>query len=329
MPTVAITGASGYLATEIVHQLLTKGYTVRGTVRSLQGPTAALLTSLFPTIKLYQADLLLEGSFDEALSGVDYVVHAASPFPLKIEGEPQVQVVDPAVNGTKNVLSSVVKNPSIKRVVITGSCASVVEHHPKDDGTKVWTEEDWNTTSSLTEGPYRLSKVLAERYVWEWAEKHHQVGVVTILPTFIIGPPLSSRAEATSIKVVKDILDGTTKAAGGVPPAAFGVVDIRDCARAHIAALENPNAKGRYIVSSEKGVPRLEFVRILQKEFADWPLPDKQTGEILYKGGNVIHGKYSTEKAKKDLHIEFTPVEKSLVEMAHKLIELGVVSKPQ
>jgi len=328
MPTVAVTGASGYLATEIVSQLLSKGYTVHGTVRSLQGPTATLLQTLFPTLKLFQADLLLEGSFDAALSGVDFVVHTASPFPSKIDN-PQVQVVDPALNGTKNVLSSVEKFPSIKRVVITGSCASVVEHYPTDGGTKVWTEEDWNTTSSLTEGPYRLSKVLAEKYTWEWAEKHPHVHVVTILPTFIIGPPLSTRAEATSIKVVKELLDGTTKAAGGMPATAYGAVDIRDCARAHIAGIENPNAKGRYILSSEKGISRLEYVNILKKEFADWPLPDKLIGEIQYKGGNVINGRYSHEKAKKDLQIEFTPVEKSLLEMAHKLIELGIISKPQ
>jgi len=96
---------------------------------------------------------------------------------------------------------------------------------------------------------------------------------------------------------------------------------------AHVLALEKPGIKGRYILSSEKGYPRIEFANILRKHFGDWPLPEKQIGEIQYKGGNVIHGKYSNEKARKELGIEFIPLEISLVETAHKLIELGVVTK--
>jgi len=254
-------------------------------------------------------------------------LHTASPFPSKIV-DAQKEVIEPALNGTKNVLASVSKYPRIKRVVVTGSCASVVEHFPKDDGTKAWTEDDWNTTSSLTDGPYRLSKVLAEKYAWEWAEKHPQVTVVSILPTFIIGPPHTSRADATSIKALKELLDGTTKAAGPVPASAVGAIDIRDCARAHIAAFEKPGAKGRYILSSERGIPRLEYANFLKKIYPDWPIPDTQAGDIQYKAGNVLlPGKYSNEKARKELGIEFTPFETSITDMAQKLIELGIVKK--
>lgn len=205
----------------------------------------------------------------------------------------------------------------------------MVEHFPTDDGTKVWSEDDWNTTSTLKDGPYRLSKVLAEKYAYEWAEKHPQVTVATILPTFIIGPPTLSRAEATSIKIVKDLLDGTAKAAGGVQSASFGVADIRDVARAHVAVIEKPHAKGRYIVSSERGIPRIEYAEVLRKHFPDWPIPDKQIGQAEYKGGNLTSkGKYTTEKSSKELDIQFTPFETSLVEMAKKLIDLGIVVKP-
>jgi len=325
--TVVVTGASGYLATEIVNQLISKGFTVRGTVRSLQSPHVQELSKAFPTLQLFEADLLKEGSFDKSLSGeVNFVVHAASPFPAKIDN-PQ-DVIDPALNGTKNVLASVEKNPHIKKVVVTSSVAALVEHFPTDDGTKVWTEDDWNTTSTPKDGPYRLGKALAEKYAWEWADKHPQVSVVTILPSFIIGPPVLSRAEATSIKVVKDLLDGTVKAAGGAPAASFGAVDIRDVARAHVAAIEKPHSKGRYILSSERGIPRFEMAEILRKHYPDWPLPDKEIGQLEYKGGNVIKGKYSNEKARKELEIPFIPVETSLVEMAKKLIDLGVIVKP-
>jgi nucleoside-diphosphate-sugar epimerase len=325
---VAITGITGYLATEIAHQLLSKGYTVHGTVRSLSSDSAKDIQQLFPTVKLFEADLLKEGSFDKAFEGVSVVIHTASPFLMKWN-DPQTDLVDPALNGTKNVLASVSRYPAITRVVITGSCAAVVEHYPSDDGTKTWTEEDWNTTSSLKEGPYRLSKVLAERAAFEWAEKHHHVRLTSILPTFIIGPPLNKRADATSIKVVKNILDGTYKAEGGVAASAFGSVDVRDVALAHIRAFERPEAKGRFILSSEKGVSRLSFCKVLKQEFPKLPIPEIETGELKYVGGNVINGKYSHAKAEKDLGIVFTPYEKSIVEMAKKMIELGIVDPSQ
>jgi len=324
---VAVTGGTGYLANEVVRQLLLSNYTVHATVRNLQSQATEIFHKLFPTVKLFEADLLSQGSFDKAFEGVDFVLHTASPFFQKVD-DPQRDLVDPALLGTKNVLGSVEKYPTIKRVVVTGSCASVVEHFPTDDGNKVWTEDDWNTTSSLTDGPYRYSKTVAERYTWEWAEKHPSVIVSVMLPTVIIGPPLSNRTDAVSIKVVKELLDGTTKAAGGTPAVAVGAVDIRDVATAHVLALEKPGIKGRYILSSERGIPRLEFAEILRKDFGNYPLPDKQIGELQYRFGSLTpNGKYSNAKARKELGIEFTPIDKSLIETAHKLIELGVVPK--
>lgn len=321
---VGVTGVTGYLASEIVHQLVTQGYPVHGTVRSLESESSKEIQRLFPTVKLFEADLLKEGSFDKFLEGVGVLIHAASPFPSSVN-DAQTELIDPAVNGTKNVLASATR-AGIKNVVVTGSCAAVVEHYPKDDGTKTWTEDDWNTTSSLTEGPYRLSKVLAEKAAYDWAAQHPGVKLATILPTFIIGPPIFKRADATSIKTVRDLLNGTLKA--GVPAGAFGVIDVREAALAHIRAFENPDAKGRYILSTEKGVPRIAMADALRKEFPDWPLPDKQIGEVTYKFGNMVPtASYSHSKAEKELGIVFSPWEKTLIEMAHKLIELGIATK--
>jgi len=323
---VAVTGVTGYIATEIVAQLLSEGFNVRGTVRSAHSEAATTLATLFPKLQLFEADLLQEGSFDPIFAGVDYVLHTASPFPTKIV-DAQKEVIEPAVAGTKNVLESVAKSPSIKKVVITSSAAAVVQQYPTDDGTKIWTEDDWNTTSSVTEGPYRLSKTLAERYAYEWAEKHPQVIVASILPTFVIGPPRSHRSDATSIKNIKDLLNGTSLAAGGNAATCFGAVDVRDVARAHIAVIERNHAKGRYIVSSERGIPRVQYGIFLKKEFPDWPIPVNQIGEVVY-GGGAVTGGYSREKARKELGIEFIPFETSLKEMALKMIELGIVTKP-
>jgi len=323
-----VTGVTGYLATEIAHQLLEKKiYNVRGTVRSLDSEATKKLKAKFPGLVLYEADLEKPGSFKHALEGCDVLIHAASPFPMKVD-DPQTELINPALNGTKNVLGSVSELPQITHVVVTGSVAAVTEHFPTDDGSKIWSEEDWNTTSTLTDGPYRLSKVLAERYAYEWAEKHPKVTLATMLPSFIIGPLHTDRADATSIKLVKSILDGT-HFKEGVPAGNFGVIDARDAAAGHIAAFEK-SAKGRFILSSSKGVPRLQICEILRKEFPNYPIPTTQKGASEYKGGSMSDkGGYCNEKAKKELGIVFRPVETSILEMARSLVEFRIVQPPQ
>lgn len=83
--TVTVTGATGFIATELVKQLLEKGYDVRGTVRSLKNEEnvahlKALDAALPGNLTLHEADLLQEGSFDNVVKGSDYVFHTASPF---------------------------------------------------------------------------------------------------------------------------------------------------------------------------------------------------------------------------------------------------------
>jgi nucleoside-diphosphate-sugar epimerase len=323
---VVITGITGYLATELAFQLVEKGYKVRGTVRSIA--KAKDIQHLLPTVQLFEADLLQEGSFDKALEGAAVLLHTASPFVTSVPN-PQTDLIDPALNGTKNVLASAARH-GIKNIVITGSVASVVQQFPKEeDRNKVWNEDDWNTTSSLTDGPYRLSKVLAERASYEWAAQHPDVKLVTILPTFIMGPPRIRRADATSIQFMVDALNGVYKA--GIPAGATGVVDVRDVAYAHWKAFEDPNAKGRYMVTSERAIPRGEIVEILKEFFPDpWPLPLKQIGEVQYKGGSLIESaRYSNAKALKEFKMTLTPYKRSLLEMALKLIDFGLIKKPE
>lgn len=126
--TAVVTGATGFVATELVKQLLNKGYNVRGTVRSASDTTRleallALGKALPGQFSICEADLLTEGSFDAAVKGADYVFHVASPFKIEVE-DPDRDLVQPAVQGTLNVLGSVLRNKAtVKRVVITSSVA--------------------------------------------------------------------------------------------------------------------------------------------------------------------------------------------------------------
>ncbi len=165
--TAVVTGATGFVALEVVKQLLEKGYNVRATVRSAadHSKTATLqaLGSAFPgKLELFEADLLSPGSFDGAISGADYVFHVASPFRIDVE-DPQRDLIDPAVQGTRNVLASVVKNKNtVRRTVITSSVAAVHGGKSKVPPTNgaLYTEEDFNKSSTVDNGEaYWASKV--------------------------------------------------------------------------------------------------------------------------------------------------------------------------
>eukprot|EP01116_Phalansterium_solitarium_P018628 TRINITY_DN5002_c0_g1_i2.p2 TRINITY_DN5002_c0_g1~~TRINITY_DN5002_c0_g1_i2.p2 ORF type:complete len:133 (+),score=37.94 TRINITY_DN5002_c0_g1_i2:116-514(+) len=123
MKIAVVTGAAGYVATWVIKKLVDHGgYTIRGTVRS--AANSQELKKAFPSIELYDADLLKDGSFDEVVKGATVIFHTASPYTYDVT-DPQKELVDPAVQGTLNVLRSADKSPSVKRVVLTSSAAAV------------------------------------------------------------------------------------------------------------------------------------------------------------------------------------------------------------
>jgi nucleoside-diphosphate-sugar epimerase len=88
-PIVVITGVSGYLGSHVALAFLKDGsYQVRGTVRDTKNekkvaPIRKAFGDLFSQITLVEADLENKDSIIAAISGADYVVHTASPFPLQ------------------------------------------------------------------------------------------------------------------------------------------------------------------------------------------------------------------------------------------------------
>ena len=174
---ILVTGASGYIATHIVKQLLEKGYRVRGTVRSLKdekkvAPLRNLTKNFRFPLELVEADLLNESSWSRAVSGCTYVLHTASPFPTERPDNEDV-VVKPALNGTLNILRACVQDGSrIKRVVLTSSIAAVAGEIYKQGYT--YTEKDW------PEGdlePYLKSKTVAEKAAWDFVKDRERKGL--------------------------------------------------------------------------------------------------------------------------------------------------------
>lgn len=284
--TVAVTGASGYIASWVVKKLLDHGHVVHGTVRDPENTDKVSHLkkqgiSHENRLKLFKADLL-EGGFEEAFVGCDVVVHMASPFLIGKVSDPENQLLRPALEGTERVLNAVNATPSVKQVVLTSSVVSIfndaIEAAKLPENT--FTAEHWNETSSLDYQPYNYSKMRAERKAWEMAENQDRWKLTVVNPGFVMGPSLSKRSDGASIDFMRQLLTGELKM--GAPLLYYGIVDVRDVAETHVHAVEREHPSGRYI--SVNGVQSLlEMTSMIQAvtENVEYPLPTKKLPKLL------------------------------------------------
>ena len=247
---VCVTGVSGYVGSVLTATLVSEGLTVHGTVRDAARWSDEPFFSqriAAGTVELHAADLLggpapFARAFAPCKGGV--VHHTASPFwrRMKDIDSPYHELIEPAVNGTRDVLLGAMR-AGVSLVVVTSSCAAVTAQHPdkvgKGDPAYEWSEADWNLDSTALEGPYRLSKRLAEQKAWQMHKRHgDKLAVVAMNPAFVLGPPVLPRASGESVGFMAKLLGGHW--AAGLPDEhAFGVVDVRDLAGAHLAAQRN------------------------------------------------------------------------------------------
>ncbi|XP_047172328.1 tetraketide alpha-pyrone reductase 1 [Vigna umbellata] len=247
---VCVTGASGFLASWLIKRLLSSGYHVIGTVRdsgkqkkyeylwSLEGATERL--------QLVQADLMEEGSFDNAIIGCKGVFHVASPV-LSIITDPKTQILEPAVKGTLNVLRSCRKNAALGRVVLTSSSSTLRVRDDFDPNIPL-DESSWSSLEycEKLQAWYAMSKIEAERAAWEFC-RENGIDLVTVLPSFIIGPCLPPNLCSTASDVL-GLLKGETKRFQVL--GRMGYVHIDDVALCQILVYEDAGSHGRYLCSS-------------------------------------------------------------------------------
>jgi nucleoside-diphosphate-sugar epimerase len=343
---VLVTGAAGYMASWIVKMLLEEGIDVHATVRDPADleKTAHLRALVKPgsgRLDLFRADLLDGTSFDEAAAGCELVIHTASPFFLTGVRHAEEELVRPAREGTINVLSAAARAGTVKRIVLTSSVAAVYGDNAdiRTTPSGIFTENDWNTTSSIGHQPYSYSKTIAEKTAWQMAKEQGQWDLVTINPGFILGPSLSKRKDSTSISTMVQIGDGTFK--NGVPELWCGIVDVRDVAAAHIRAGFTPGAKGRHILVSGEAT-FFDLARILRRKFGDaYPFPRRQVPKTLFWLLGPFYGytrrfvsrnvgiliRFDNSYSVKDLGISFISVDRTVDEHFQQILNNGMLEK--
>ncbi|KAK1222035.1 hypothetical protein PQX77_015134 [Marasmius sp. AFHP31] len=274
---VLVTGASGFVGSSVVQQLLENGFHVRGTAR---GQKAADLRNSFTSFKdrfevIEITDLNKPSPLpDHALKDLWGFVHVALYAPSSPD-ESLEDILKGYIDSTRNILKQVEKSGA-KHFVYTGTMGAVAEYgHPP--GT-TYKHTDWNPITieeALKSNElllvYAAGKKHAELTVWEWADAHPEVEVATIHPPCVLGPwatgfHLSRPSFPAMTPVFWNFID---------PEGYFffepEYIDVRDLAKAHVwamtqARLTSEVGRKRLIVASPHGVDYGRSVELLREE---------------------------------------------------------------
>ena len=262
-PVVLVTGASGYIAGHIIKQLLEKGYTVKGTVRSLKNANTKYkylydLPNGNMNLKLFEADLTKDDNWNDIINGCTYIFNVASPMPSR---NAKYQITDEymistAINGLKRVLTAALKHKeSIKRFILTSSIAAIQyqkSNYIENKAIHILSSDKWSDIDDdFKISAYGKAKTLSEQYFWKFLEDNdNPFEGVAINPGMVIGPVLSDRIVPSSAGFVHALLNGDFPF---LPNYAGVWVDVRDVAESHVNVMildaEIVNGK-RYIVAN-------------------------------------------------------------------------------
>ncbi|CDK29463.1 unnamed protein product [Kuraishia capsulata CBS 1993] len=340
MSVVLVTGANGFIALHIINELLKAGFSVVGTVRSpAKGKILDNFKSLYKNPQLvleYVPDISKPDAFDEVVKNhpeVDYVLHTASPFSFGVGDDNEDVFVKPAVNGTLGILNSV-KNygHNVKHVVVTSSCAAILNFDKFTDHSFVHTEATWNPmpwdiAKTNPELAYCYSKTVAERSARDFVAKEKPgFTISTVNPSYVYGPQLFDETTG-DLNTSSDLINQAMKLPHDAPgpftePANMGI-DVRDVAIAHLITLQNPEkfADARLALACGYFSQQL-FLDVLNSRIPELkgkiPVGDSAAGK-QYIAENVLTYKFS--KTEQLLGVKYISIEDSIYATAKQIVD--------
>lgn len=336
---VCVTGATGFLGSHVVRDLLAHGYRVRAAVRAPgDADRNRHLTSLEggSGLSFVAADLEDPETFGPAFAGCDHVIHTASVLALTAK-DPQREIVDVAVAGATNAARAAIAAKTVRRLVVTSSVAAVVE--PTQPTRYRFTEADWCESSTVKSDAYATSKVKAERAARRLtSEAKDGPAMVSILPSLVLGPVLAEQHLKTSPVMLYELLRG---AVPGVPDLHFGVVDVRDVARAHVRSLEVERPSERYVLSSEAMGMRA-MAAILRTEVPGAKIPRFDLPNVLMYATALFDPRitfgflkqnlgraplFDATRVKTELGVDLRPARESVADTARSIRDGGYLKK--
>ncbi|UQZ75048.1 epimerase [Niallia circulans] len=336
--TVLVTGGSGFVAGWAIHDLLKQGYNVRTTVRSEKKGvyiSNSLLNIGIDTkfLSFFVADLESDDGWKEAMIGVDYVLHIASPLTTGNNDDLDT-FIGPARDGAMRVIREAV-NAGVERVVMTSSLAAATPDISNKD--QHINEALWTNLNDKNLNAYRKSKAIAEKAAWDFIkEKNSKTTLTTILPGAIFGPILYANVPS-SIEVIQQLIQGKGL---GNPKIGFEIVDVRDLVDLHIRAMTNPKAAGQRYIASSGFMWMNDMAKFLKEELGEVGknIPTKTIPDFILRSAAKMNPslaslvpmlgrkfRYTSEKARTQLNWSPRLVEETILDSAKKLTKLKLI----
>jgi len=317
---VLITGATGYLGFRVLVEALKAGYRARIAIRSVAKLKKLLNTPSIKALKpssdqlstVVVPDMAAPGAYDEAVKGVKYVIHVASPIPTFGGANPPKPeeyedfFVKPALAGDLGMLKSASKSPTVKRVVLTSSIVAITPfeyYMGQGDPSRVFKSTD---RIPFAEGPwpaefaaYSAGKAAALNAAEEFVRNEKPgFDLVPIVPGWIFGrDELVTEAEGLASESTNSVLLKFLLGEKGDIPYNGNAVLGDDCAKVHVLAL-NPKIQGNKAYLASVDMEWESALDVLRKEFPeaikagkisvdgtrgtiDLPTPSTETEEIF------------------------------------------------
>ncbi|PLB50943.1 cinnamyl-alcohol dehydrogenase [Aspergillus steynii IBT 23096] len=329
-PLVLLTGATGYIGSRVLLEALRSGYHVRISARTPEKAQKVLsnpvIQSLSPGARLTSVvipDITAQGAFDDALQDITYVIHVGSPVPVP-SYDPMTDIYQPTVQGTSNLLSSALKHPSIKRILITSSIVANMTPIP-DPNVRVSAASRVpipppTSLSSVFEG-YILGKINEINNTDAFVASHSpHFSVAHVIPGYVYGPNVLYPGDNDAL--VKNSSNGLLIASVtgvAVPvPVHEGFVHIADLADIHLKALEyEPREGGPRAFGACNFADYAATFDIVAKAYP------KATAEGVFSKGSMptLPAPYDSSETERELGVRFRSFEEAVVDAAGQFLE--------
>jgi dihydroflavonol-4-reductase len=260
-------------------------------------------------------------------------MHTASPFPIASPKD-ENELIRPAVDGTLRALKAA-HNAGVHRVILTSSMAAIYGCNLPAGKTE-YDETLWTDVSHpIGRVPYTKSKTLAEKAAWDYVKNSApKIALTTINPVLVLGAPLDKNF-GSSISVVERILKGKDPM---LPDIRFAIVDVKDVALMHVAAITNDATKGERLLASSETYSFVQIAKVLKSIYPKGKVKTTQAPSPLIKFLSLFDGEIkavlpllgkpmaiSGAKAKRVLGISFIPVQVTLRDSADYLVKNGFI----
>lgn len=307
MKKVGIIGGAGFIGSYITRKFLKEGYEVKVSVTNIKrSDKYQHLFNLDHTENLNIVPLRLEEkeTLQKFINDCTVVVHSGTPFQLDVE-DPQAELFDPTITGTRHFLEALTTAPRIEKVIFIASVAAWNTNFPMPAGGKELTDtfnEKDERFSSTESHPYAQAKFIANQAVEQFIKDNDDLPfeIVTVSPVMVMGKSLSKREDSTSTGIqflIKNKIapDAFTQSLYD-NDVAFAIVDVDDVAQAVYNAVTTKGLhKKDYLLSSET-FKVSDIHEMLNRR------KPREKAQLIYQN----------DLARKDLKIHFRPVRETL-----------------